>query len=1000
MTDANISPTIDDVVDSVCSGCDLLIEEGRVVAFGEGLWHIDCIHSTFPSKTYKNELTPPVENAFSIRQSRLIDTTSLSETFTKQSIVDVPVHTSPGRMNIGSNPGGNNNDIPTDQPKKTSKRSESFDSLHGIRLLRNRNALLGKSGTHFRSPSMNTISSTHNETRKSSRSFSLTSSRSDNFGLSQRLHASSYRFSEKINDKINDNKLHRETNSGLSQRGEKYQTSLLPSTQSTSQSPEDTSVVSSATTVSKSSMSSSRSASPPSPRSQSPGTPHSSSPISPSAPSKGLRHAKSFTSGMENGPPVLPPLSFDTNNEDDLINFVATATSNTDVGKRFSKKFTAEHSFFGISSSSSVKRQNDNSARLPDRNLQHFNTGREEEKMDELDMEELKTELLATKRRLADVENSYKQLKIVSKEALEEFSVAKEEFNREVELRQEAEILIHQLRTQLGVHTRRNTELTREKEALENIIEESHALNSELEETKQNLEAMSLQRELMIKEIEGLAHEKQARSYPHEFKPTDLPSSLAKHISTHLDEVKQGYIIDIRRLQNERDRLKKETEQLCRDRDQLVEEAKTLNAKNRDLAELNNELTRQIDGHQRRDKINAFNLFRSKSPVGSLPSDNGASNSAHGRSRSPLPYTVDNISESNNTATRVGRGEWSKRFGWKKASVFNILRPVATTPIITAPIPVASTDTKMQTTDNLSARNPDSSANGGHKRSESESSNDKSHKWHQVSFFRPVKCECCQEKIWGLTEARCDACGLACHNKCVGTLPIGCSGYPGTFSTDSEEIVNMTTVTVFGADLDKQLEVEGRKIPLLVERCITAIENRAMDYEGLYRKPGGKIMIRSIVSAFQHGEDIDLNNADEYNDVSAITSVLKQYLGELPDPLLTTVLYPKFIEAAGCQDADKKLDLFKKAVALLPAGNYATANYLLEHLHKVKCNGSENLMSCTSLAIVFGPTILKGLDPATEIKDMGLRNAAVEFLIENVDALFPSHIKPREDGFL
>jgi hypothetical protein len=57
-------------------------------------------------------------------------------------------------------------------------------------------------------------------------------------------------------------------------------------------------------------------------------------------------------------------------------------------------------------------------------------------------------------------------------------------------------------------------------------------------------------------------------------------------------------------------------------------------------------------------------------------------------------------------------------------------------------------------------------------------------------------------------------------------------------------------------------------------------------------------------------------------------------------------------------------------------------------------------MSAKSLSIVFGPTILKGLDPATEIKDMGLRNAAIEFIIENVDVLFPPYIRLREDGFL
>ena len=168
-------------------------------------------------------------------------------------------------------------------------------------------------------------------------------------------------------------------------------------------------------------------------------------------------------------------------------------------------------------------------------------------------------------------------------------------------------------------------------------------------------------------------------------------------------------------------------------------------------------MTRQIDGHQKRDKINnAFNFFtRSKSPVGSLHSENGVSTSTHGHLRSPLPYTVENISESNNTATRVGRGEWSKKFGRRKASVFSILRPGATAPIITAPIPVTSTlsDTKMflQTPDNFNAYNL---ANGEHRRTKSESSNGK-HKWHQDSFFRPIKCECCQEKIWGL-EARCD----------------------------------------------------------------------------------------------------------------------------------------------------------------------------------------------------------------------------------------------------
>ncbi|CAG8654321.1 14034_t:CDS:2 [Funneliformis caledonium] len=33
----------DDSVDPSCMGCDLIIEEGNVVAFGEGIWHVQCV---------------------------------------------------------------------------------------------------------------------------------------------------------------------------------------------------------------------------------------------------------------------------------------------------------------------------------------------------------------------------------------------------------------------------------------------------------------------------------------------------------------------------------------------------------------------------------------------------------------------------------------------------------------------------------------------------------------------------------------------------------------------------------------------------------------------------------------------------------------------------------------------------------------------------------------------------------------------------------------------
>ena len=72
----------------------------------------------------------------------------------------------------------------------------------------------------------------------------------------------------------------------------------------------------------------------------------------------------------------------------------------------------------------------------------------------------------------------------------------------------------------------------------------------------------------------------------------------------------------------------------------------------------------------------------------------------------------------------------------------------------------------------------------------------------------------------------------------------------------------------------------------------------------------------------------------------------------------------------------------------------------MNHLYEVRQAGSENLMSAKSLSVVFGPTILKGRDPNTEIIDMKLRNSAVEFMIENAPKLWPKNIVIRKDGFL
>jgi hypothetical protein len=73
-----------------------------------------------------------------------------------------------------------------------------------------------------------------------------------------------------------------------------------------------------------------------------------------------------------------------------------------------------------------------------------------------------------------------------------------------------------------------------------------------------------------------------------------------------------------------------------------------------------------------------------------------------------------------------------------------------------------------------------------------------------------------------------------------------------------------------------------------------------MEYEGIYRKTGGSSQIKQITQLFERGDydSFDLADLETFNDVSSVTSVLKTYFRQLPNPLLTHGLHESFVAAA------------------------------------------------------------------------------------------------------
>ena len=115
-------------------------------------------------------------------------------------------------------------------------------------------------------------------------------------------------------------------------------------------------------------------------------------------------------------------------------------------------------------------------------------------------------------------------------------------------------------------------------------------------------------------------------------------------------------------------------------------------------------------------------------------------------------------------------------------------------------------------------------------------------------------------------------------------------GYFEAQATDVSIIVLM-----FGGDLELRIAFEGVKIPLVVQKCIQEVEFRGMDYEGIYRKSGGALQMRQIQDDFERGEDVQF---DPELDICSVTSILKQYFRNLPNPLITYELYDRFVETS------------------------------------------------------------------------------------------------------
>ncbi|XP_028398970.1 rho GTPase-activating protein 21-like isoform X2 [Dendronephthya gigantea] len=179
-------------------------------------------------------------------------------------------------------------------------------------------------------------------------------------------------------------------------------------------------------------------------------------------------------------------------------------------------------------------------------------------------------------------------------------------------------------------------------------------------------------------------------------------------------------------------------------------------------------------------------------------------------------------------------------------------------------------------------------------------------------------------------------------------------------------------------------------LPLLVEHCCNVVENKALESIGIYRVPGNSAMVTALEEELNIKTPEDVNfDEPKWNDANNMASLLRNFLRKLPEGLVTSELYARFIDANRIEGDDRMWSL-KRLIQQLPSAYGETLRFIIAHLKKVSQHSDKNKMEVRNLAIVFGPTIVRtGEDNmSTMVSDMTDRFRIVESFINNFDWFF------------
>ncbi|PWW73157.1 RhoGAP-domain-containing protein [Tuber magnatum] len=503
---------------------------------------------------------------------------------------------------------------------------------------------------------------------------------------------------------------------------------------------------------------------------------------------------------------------------------------------------------------------------------------------------------------------------------------------------------------------RRSTQRIAELEARLNSTASAKVLDSNIAEKRNTVALLETEREAFLRELMVIKERVDAAKDGQPLNMEELKSDLIHGLTRELEDLKMTLKSEIQSLVAQRDQLTEEVENFARLRDQAIQDTEQLNLKNAQLADLNNELTRRIQGQFKANKTpvnglgiytgNAADLLDVKDQNEKRPSTATATSVSSSNMVGQVNDTTHTHHHHEATevftaqkVTSLKNGPQIKKTFWKKGGAVMKGAGKGVNKLF------AGSDQREGW--------PGDHLNGV----------------DSPGSLKPGGPDTPGGKIFGTQKKWMKTKG--------GQNGLGAAGSTATISDG--------VLPLFGTDLEQRAEYEGNRIPNVVQKCIQEVEVRGMDFEGIYRKSGGASQMRHIQEAFERGDDSPF---DSNVDICGVTSVLKQYFRNLPTPLLTYDIYERFVDTTTVFEEETRIKIVKDLVDELPSIHRDCLQFVIFHLARVAARRDENLMNSRNLAVVFAPTLLRFTSDEREMTDMHAKNNAIQFLIDHNESIF------------